>query len=107
VSVAADGRQAVEMARAAEASDEPFDLILMDMQMPVLDGYDATKQLRDHGYDRPIIAITAHAMESDRHKCLAVGCDDYVAKPLDMTKLIQLIRSFCRSSSVPVEPQLT
>ena len=106
VSLASDGCQAVEIALAAENTDDPFHLVLMDMQMPVLDGYGATKMLRDQGYDRPIIAITAHAMDSDRQKCLEVGCDDYVAKPLDMTKLIQLIRRFCQRASVAEEPQL-
>lgn len=91
VEIAENGEQAIEMALGAEAGETPFDIILMDMQMPIVDGYSATEQLRGQGYDRPIIAITAHAMESDRHKCLAVGCDDYVAKPLSMSKLVELI----------------
>lgn len=105
VTVAENGRQACELAMAAQSGDEPFDVVLMDMQMPVVDGYTATKQLRDRGYDRPIIAITAHAMESDRQKCLAVGCDDYVAKPLEMTKLIQLIRRHCQQTPVAAARQ--
>lgn len=96
VAVAENGRQAFEMVMEAEQGDRPFDVVLMDMQMPDVDGYAATKRLRRQGYDKPIIAITAHAMESDRQKCLAVGCDDYVAKPLDMAKLVNLICHHCQ-----------
>jgi CheY-like chemotaxis protein len=107
VTVAENGQQAFELALAMQESGDPFDVVLMDMQMPVVDGYAATKRLREWGYDRPIIAITAHALESDRQKCLAVGCDDYVAKPLDMTKLIELIRRYCQPSPAVAEAQIT
>ena len=91
VEVAENGMVAAELALAA---DEPFDLILMDMQMPLKDGYQATRELRAAGYRGPIVALTAHAMKDDEQKCLATGCDAYLAKPIDRAKLLETVARF-------------
>jgi PAS domain S-box-containing protein len=86
-----NGQLAVEAALAAQNAGEPFDLILMDMQMSVMDGYTASRQLRDRGYTGSIVALTAHAMAHDRQKCLAAGCDAYAAKPFDRQGLLAVV----------------
>ena len=85
--------ESVDNARAAIrlALKCPYDVILMDMQMPVVDGYRAATILRDQGYTQPIIAVTAHAMKSDEHECLAAGCSGFLTKPVEIDKLYWLL----------------
>ncbi len=98
VTVVENGQLAVDAALLMTERKQPFDVVLMDMQMPVLDGYEAVALLRTKGYRGPIIALTAHAMKGDRDKCLRVGCDDYASKPIDRTKLVAQIASYCNHS---------
>ena len=95
VSLAENGADA-----AAEASSRPFDLVFMDIQMPVLDGFGATARIRDReapGSRIPIVAMTAYAMPGDREKCLAAGMDDYITKPVQREALASVIERQLRS----------
>ena len=94
VKLAENGEIAVRYAMHALEQGQPFDVILMDMSMPVLDGYGATKKLREQGYKLPIIALTAHAMSGDREKCIAAGCTDYATKPVNREKLREIIETY-------------
>ncbi|GAI80923.1 unnamed protein product, partial [marine sediment metagenome] len=95
--VANDGEQAVQ-----KATDGHFDLVLMDMHMPNMNGYEATKALRKKGFTIPIVALTASVMKSDADRCLAAGCDHYLPKPIDREKLFETLGKYlpsARSSS--------
>jgi CheY-like chemotaxis protein len=100
VAFAENGRAAVDCAREAVRDGAPFDVILMDMQMPVLDGYAATRELRAGGFDGPIVALTAHAMADDRQKCLDAGCDDYASKPINRPELLAILARHARPMPV-------
>ncbi|UDN22564.1 response regulator [Aeromonas veronii] len=101
VSIAANGAIALEM-----AAQQPYDLILMDMQMPVMDGLTATRQLRQQeseGHHTPILAMTANVMAGDRERCLAAGMDDHIAKPIDPDKLYAALQCWAPAFSVETD----
>jgi signal transduction histidine kinase/DNA-binding response OmpR family regulator len=99
VELAENGRVAVERAMATHP-----DLILMDMQMPEMDGYQATRLLREKGFRAPIVALTAHALMEDRQQCLSAGCTGYLAKPIDRYQLLKMVAESARGRSPRSEP---
>jgi PAS domain S-box-containing protein len=103
VAVARNGRLACEMAETSKAEGRPYDLILMDIQLPEMNGYQAAQRLRERGWQGPIVAFTAHAMADDREKCLAAGCDDYVAKPVNLRQLRDLLTPYLGGSATSAQ----
>jgi CheY-like chemotaxis protein len=97
--LAVDGRQALDVARA-----EAPDLILLDMSLPVLDGWETTRRLKAEAATRgiPVIALTAHAMAGDRERALGAGCDDYDTKPIEFPRLLTKIESLLGTKASPV-----
>src|SRR5690606_31771761 len=76
------------------------DIVIMDIQMPVMDGYAASRKLREHGYLKPILALTAHAMEEVRQKCLAAGCTDHLSKPINPKELLERVHHYLRREPI-------
>ncbi len=96
ISVASNGVEALD-----KLAQEQFDLIFMDCQMPVLDGYEATERLRAQGFTTPVIAMTANAMRGDREKCLAVGMNDYISKPVSAHELSESLARWLVAPALP------
>jgi CheY-like chemotaxis protein len=88
VVTAGDGQEAIDRTNQAAEERRPFDAVIIDMQMPVVDGYDAVRQLRARGFTKPIVAVTAYAMSEDREECLAIGCDDFISKPIEWERFL-------------------
>lgn len=101
VSTAENGEAAINLIDAADEIDAPFELILMDMQMPIMDGYTAVARLREAGNLTPIVALTAFAMSGDAERCLAAGCDAYLTKPIIPKQLIRTLRSLLGMEQIP------
>jgi CheY-like chemotaxis protein len=97
--LAENGEIACQRARHALSAGRPYELILMDVEMPVMNGLDATRRLRREGWTGPIIALTAHAMSGDREMCRAASCDDYVPKPISRDALQAVLLRHLRLAS--------
>jgi two-component system, cell cycle response regulator DivK len=93
VTSAGDGQAGV-----TQATNDSPDIILMDMNMPEMDGWDATRLIREQGIAVPVIALTAHAMQGDRERALEAGCTDYHTKPVEIEKLLALIEKLLTKS---------
>jgi CheY-like chemotaxis protein/anti-sigma regulatory factor (Ser/Thr protein kinase) len=91
VETAADGPEGIEKAKTRVAESIPYDCIITDIQMPLMDGYETTRNLRDMGYTGPVLALTANTMAEDRDECFAAGCDFFLSKPIDRLQLVQTI----------------
>jgi signal transduction histidine kinase/CheY-like chemotaxis protein len=102
VDTAGNGKIAIEKVTAAKARAESYDLILMDLQMPEMDGLTAIRWLRQHEVATPIVALTAHALAEDRDNCLAVGTNGYETKPITRQRLQQVLAGFLQPAEPPV-----
>ncbi len=101
VTIAEDGKQAVQ-----KAQSEQFNLIFMDIEMPNMNGYEATKAIREKGLNTPIIALTAYAMKGDDKKCFEAGCDEYISKPIEHEKLLQTLNKYLPEVSKDICQQI-
>ena len=101
VEIAENGQEAVDAVKNRE-----FDLIFMDMQMPVMDGLEATKEIRESGIKTPIIALTANAFNTDKENCFAAGMDDFTTKPLNRSAILEIINKYCAISTQSPEKRI-
>lgn len=99
VSIAEDGEEAIAAVARSMKNGAAFDVVVMDMQMPIMDGYQAARQMRKMNYQGPIIALTAHAMDGDREACIQAGCTDYLSKPLDGPQFVNRLASYGQGES--------
>jgi PAS domain S-box-containing protein len=115
VTVVENGQEAVDRVLAAQSGHEdaepgltrPFDIVLMDLQMPVMDGYEATRRLRKRGFRGPILALTAYAMPQDIDHCLVAGCSAHLSKPIDRDTLLRTISRFLRPAEAALAANAT
>jgi len=93
-----NGQSAVDLALQAQEEGNAFDLILMDIRMPVMDGYLATRHLREAGYRLPVVALTANTIKGDREKFIEAGGDDYISKPFVVSEIANLVKRLARQA---------
>lgn len=96
-----NGRDAVKLVLTAYQVGNPFDLVLMDLEMPIIDGYEATRRIREGGYRGPILALSAHSSDDHLLDSLRMGCNDCICKPIDWIQLAQLIRKHLPGCGAP------
>ncbi len=96
-----NGRDAVDLTLAAHEAGNPFDLVLMDLEMPIVDGYEATRRIRDGGFSGPILALSGHSSDDYRLESIKMGCNDCICKPIDWSQLADLIRRFVPGCNAP------
>lgn len=92
---ARNGKEAIEM---IGQSPHSFYLVFMDIQMPEMNGFEATRWIRQQGLDIPVVAMTAHALKGDREKCIEAGMDDYLTKPVDRADLLMIVEKWSQHS---------
>jgi CheY-like chemotaxis protein len=103
VAVVERGEDAVKLVTASFAADHPFDLILMDIRLPTIDGYEATRRIRAAGYTGPIVAITARVMETEIDECQRSGCDACISKPFDQATLRDTLAELLPGPVAPLQ----
>ena len=98
-----NGKLACEMAEKSKVEGRPYDLILLDVQMPQMNGHEAARWLREHGWEGPIVAVTAHDRDEDRKKCLDAGCDEHLSKPIVETALRDVVTRHLSGRTPPLQ----
>ncbi len=99
VDIAENGEVAWRLLEKAHANATPYDMLLTDIQMPVMDGYTLAGKVRERGWQLPVVALTAHAMSEDRQRCLDAGCNDFSTKPIDKHSLLTICQRWLTVAS--------